>query len=312
MSNYRTIFLIADPSMRRTPAFDEAEALARRSGARLHIALFDYSQAIAAAGLLNKEAGLRGREGYMAVRRHWLQQETDALKSHGLKVSCDVAWAHPLHEEILTQVTELSPDLVIKDVHHESLLRRVLLTPLDWQLLRLCPAPLLLVNPNKRTAPKRIIAAIDPVRSEAGNKDFNEKIIRSALGLAMQTDAEVHLAYAFLDLTSLQLVSPEGQAIFSAELYESMQKSQKAVFNQIADEFGVPKDRRHFLTGPASMAIADLASDSASDVVVLGTVHRTGIDRLLMGSSAERILEHLPCSVLAIKPSGFPEYPRKR
>jgi nucleotide-binding universal stress UspA family protein len=48
-----------------------------------------------------------------------------------------------------------------------------------------------------------------------------------------------------------------------------------------------------------------LAQQLEVDLVVMGTVARTGIPGLIMGNTAEAILEQLDCSVLAIKPPGF-------
>ncbi len=51
--------------------------------------------------------------------------------------------------------------------------------------------------------------------------------------------------------------------------------------------------------------IPELADELDADLVVMGTVGRTGIAGLLIGNTAETILERIGCSVLAIKPSGF-------
>ena len=56
-----------------------------------------------------------------------------------------------------------------------------------------------------------------------------------------------------------------------------------------------------FLEGDAAGEIVRYAADAAVDVIVLGTHGRTGVERLLMGSVAEKVMRDAPCSVLVVK-----------
>jgi nucleotide-binding universal stress UspA family protein len=60
-----------------------------------------------------------------------------------------------------------------------------------------------------------------------------------------------------------------------------------------------------FTDGRPSHGIVAFLKDCKAELVVLGTRGRTGVRSLLMGTTAERIVDHSPCSVLAIKPDGF-------
>jgi nucleotide-binding universal stress UspA family protein len=61
----------------------------------------------------------------------------------------------------------------------------------------------------------------------------------------------------------------------------------------------------HVVKGPAQYVVSELARELEVDLVVMGTVARTGIDGFFMGNTAESILGELDCSVLTIKPPGF-------
>ncbi len=65
------------------------------------------------------------------------------------------------------------------------------------------------------------------------------------------------------------------------------------------------KPGKHLVKGSPRREISTLAARLGADVVVLGTVARTGVPGLFMGNTAETILSQLQCSVLAIKPPGF-------
>ncbi|HEX3152223.1 MAG TPA: universal stress protein [Gemmataceae bacterium] len=56
-----------------------------------------------------------------------------------------------------------------------------------------------------------------------------------------------------------------------------------------------------FLEGDPATEIVRYARDSGVDRIVMGTHGRTGTDRLLMGSVAEKVLRDAPCSILVVK-----------
>ena len=65
------------------------------------------------------------------------------------------------------------------------------------------------------------------------------------------------------------------------------------------------KLQTHLVKGLARKEIATLAKRIEADLVVMGTVARTGVPGFIMGNTAETILNKIDCSVLAIKPPGF-------
>lgn len=61
------------------------------------------------------------------------------------------------------------------------------------------------------------------------------------------------------------------------------------------------------LEGDPATEIVGYAKDVGADLIVMGTHGRTGLERLLMGSVAEKVLRDAPCSVLVVKlPKGVP------
>ena len=300
MSQYQRIFLIADPSMRRTPAFERAAWLARSSGAALHIALFDRNALLNAAALVDKTRAKEAVKAWTEERRRWLQSEAAELAAHGVEVSIDVVWARPAQDEILLRVADHSPDIVVKDVNYENHLGRVLFTPLDWQLLRACPVPLLLVNTLTQAIPRRVVAAVDASFDGDAHNALNHSVIRQALALSIQCDAELHLVYAFAGPQGM--IDPEGTQLGSiGELYNLLLPMHQRNFEALAQAHSVPLERRHFLQGPAAKTITEFARADHSDVLVIGSVRHTLVDRLLMGTTAEAILDRAPCNVLAVK-----------
>ncbi len=304
MSQYRKILLIADPTLPTTPAFQRAVALATATGAELHLCVFDYSSAIAAVAVVSEKVSELAKWGFVEQRERWLREQAVVLSATGLHVETQMIWGTPVHECIIENVAALAPDLVLKDIHHEPLLKRVLFTPLDWQLLRLCPAPLLMVSAAAHSLPQRVIAAVDTARQDQAAEDLNDVIVHAALQLAIQCDATLHLAQAFdevIPAMPAELGATEGFIEACAQLRESNHKS----FDAFATRHSVPAEQRHFLSGQAVSVLTGLARKSRTDVLVMGSTTRTGLVRIVMGSTAERILGDLRCDVLVVKPAGF-------
>lgn len=305
MSKYQRLLLIAPSEMRRTPAFGRAAALASAKGAALHIVAFDYIETIAMAGLLNQKLMDEVREGYLQRHRLWLEEEAELQRSRGLTVTTEVLWVQQPYEEILLHLKEMQADMLIKDAHVESVLKRAFVTPLDWQLLRECPTPLHLVIDARHPLPRKIVAAVDPFRPDEQIKDLNDQIILAALKLATQCNAELHLLHAY-DLSSMfaaEMGMGWGTKPLSRGLSEELRDAQEQAFTVLADRHGVPEECRHFLLGAPIKVISEFAASSLADIIVIGTVHRQGLQKLL-GSTAEHILYRVPCSILAIKPEN--------
>lgn len=88
--------------------------------------------------------------------------------------------------------------------------------------------------------------------------------------------------------------TPEGQGKDDRGHWKEQLRQIRPVNPRIAVE-------HVFLEGDAAAEIVRYAADAVPDLIVMGTHGRTGLERLLMGSVAERVLREAPCSVLVVK-----------
>lgn len=85
-----------------------------------------------------------------------------------------------------------------------------------------------------------------------------------------------------------------------------MKQLMHEVSNKLRQEtFTYFKLRTHLVKGHARKEIPALARQIEADLIVMGTVARTGVAGFIIGNTAEAILNQIECSVLALKPSGF-------
>lgn len=294
MSQYQRLLLIINPALRHSQAINHAAALAKASSANLHIAALIPS--LKMLSLLEEGDREKARERYLQDHQDWLKDQAKNLRGRGINVTTEVVWADDLPQDILDHVSEMQPDLLIKEVQHESALKRAFFTPLDWHLLRHCPVPVYLVGGSGFVLPRKVVAAVEVSDAESPDDELNDRIIQQASGLALQCDAELHLLYA-CNISAAFLADMGGLTL--ADLTKALRRDLEKSFLKLAGRFGVPSDRRHFISGNPVTALSEFANDHQVDVIVMGKVQSHGVDKLL-GSTTEHILYQVPCSVLAV------------
>lgn len=296
MSQYQRLLLIINPALRQSQAMNHAAALAKVSGASLHIAALIPTWKL--LSLLEEGDRKKAREDYLQDHRDWLKYQAAHLRNRGIEVTAEARWADDLQQEILDHVAEMQPDLLIKQVQRESVLKRAFITPLDWRLLRHCPIPIYLLSEDDLPLPRKIVAAVDASNTLAQDSELNERIIQQASSLAIQCQAELHLLYAF-DISMVYLGDMGGGGLTMSDLGRQLRKGHEKTFLDLADRYGVPADRRHFIEGQPVAVLNAFSDEQHMDVIVMGRVQSHGLDKLL-GSTTEHLMYQVSCSILAI------------
>ena len=288
--NSRPCYLVMVPSrLERTAALFRAMALARLSEARITLALFEYD-----ATLVRLQSKGFDLAAYLDGRRAELERFASHLRSEGFLVEAAVHWGAPLSKHLLAEVERISPDLVIKDAQTQSMVRRLLLTGMDYELLRRCPAPLMLVRPGGPNLPEHMMAAVDPLDEHLRPHDLNAQILGAAEKYGMLCGASVDV------VNVLEPVPLKAGSAYSF-LIEEYRRNHERGIQELGDEYGVEARHLHLLAGYPVETLAGFATSRRIDMVVMGTVSRTRLERLEMGSVAENLLGHLDCDVLAVK-----------
>jgi universal stress protein E len=293
MSQYQRLLLIINPALRDSPAISHAAVLAKASGARLHIAAL--AKPLDILSVLEKNVRETAQAAYLKDHRDWLDNQVNNLHALGLEVTAQVSWADNLKQDILDYVTEMQPDLLIKQVQRESAFKRAFFTPLDWQLLRECPIPVYLVG-GGHALPRIVLAAVDVSDRQGINSQLNARIIEQANHLAMQCQATLHLLYA-CDMSAFYMGDMGGMAY--SKLAKELQDTEEKNFLDLVEKYSVPAECHHFVLGSPVSVLDTFARQNQVDVIVMGRVHYRGIEKLL-GSTTEHILYQVPCSVLAV------------
>lgn len=222
--------------------------------------------------------------------------------------------------EITREVLRDGHDLVIKMAESGGLLDRVFGSD-DMHLLRKCPCPVWLVKSKSPETYKRILASVDvdddyPGEELTTRHQLNLQILEMASSLAVSEFSELHVVHAWeaigeSAMRSAIMKRPEGEiGAYVEGVKQEHKKNLKLLMDEVMSSLGSSvsdyiKPKSHLLKGSPRQEVPLFANEIKADLVVMGTVARTGISGFFMGNTAENILNRLNCSVLAIKPPGF-------
>ena len=221
----------------------------------------------------------------------------------GFDVEISLGWGEQPFEGIIRAVIASKADLLIKSSKHHSKIKNLLFTPTDWHLLRKSPIPVLLVHASKPEQPKRILAAVSSVSIDDEHQQLDTKVIKYSLQLSQLFDAELRLinAYSTVPLG----VSLDGTSIYQDEYLLDLEQQHHQKTLELAKQYGIQEDQVETRQGEAHTVISACAQEHQIDLVVLGTVARQGLTGILIGNTAEQILDDLECAVLTLKQDNF-------
>jgi universal stress protein E len=175
----------------------------------------------------------------------------------------------------------------------------------DMELLRKCPCPVWLC----RKPGTKIAVAVDPNNDESAGRDLSIKLLQTAQNLAQQTpDAtlEIVSCWAFEQENYLRGNAWIKMSDEEIDLYiHNAQAQHDLALKTLVESAGDIDAPMALVRGAPEIAIPGFVDEHNIDLLIMGTVARTGIPGFIIGNTAENILQKLSCSLLALKPNGF-------
>ncbi len=303
------ILAVIDPTTEVQPALERAAQLAANCGAILELFICDYDQYLAGERFFDEKSLNQARSNMLATHRKRLNELADSVAArHDVTVRQDVIWDHPLHEGIVRKVISAGADLLVKDTHYHSAFKRSIFSNTDWNLIRNCPCKVLLVKPREAAAHPQVIAAVDPLHEHDKPAELDDRILEAAENYCVSMGGTLHVCHAF-DPAPALAVSADAVtmplAVPARELIDTLKSTHTRAVHKLVDEHALGRENLHIHQGPAHEVLLDVADEVHADLVVMGAISRSAVRRLFLGSTAEKMLDRLPCDVLIVKPEGF-------
>ena len=298
------ILVATDFSAFSNAALSQAVWLARQCAAKVVLAhsIDDLRRAAHAASYKAKLDLLSG-EGEMfqkEIRRssdQRLGQQIASMAASDLKISSETLLGEPF-VEVIHAVQQEGYDLVITGTRGVSGWKQFFVRSTAKKLIRKCPSAVWIVKAEHVQAPKVILAPSD-------FSDVSRKAVLKGLWLAEKSGAEFHLVHV-IDSRDVREDLLEHIPPGSSRRDEINQKATERL-NEFLASLGPCSVNivSHLTWGYPWQEIAKIASEHKVDLITMGTVGRSGVKGVLLGNTAERILDTCDCSILTVKPDDY-------
>jgi nucleotide-binding universal stress UspA family protein len=305
----QNIVVPIDFSKMSVQAIQIARQLARRFGASIHLA---YVRQFSYAGDLVAPAPPIVPFSFIPYEENGKQTALKELKKVASEcgvssANCDVLSGGPPFDEVCRLAQTIPADLVVMPTHGRTGLKHVFLGSTAERIVQhsLCPVLVargkaLQANNGSRFRIKTILVPVD-------FSSCSREGLRYAIAFASEFGAKIILLHA----TYLGYVySCEGTAIYDIPgLQKAARKTAEHKMRELVRSvnFGAVKDETVFTEGSPVLDICAFAKDHNVDLIIASTHGFTGFTHVLIGSIAEQVVRHAPCSVLVV-----PSHPHVR
>lgn len=232
-------------------------------------------------------------------KHQWLKNLVAPLVEEGFNIETKVHAYGKLHQTIIENAVAFGADYIFKPLRHHNTLQRLMYTSTDWNLIRFCPCPLLLLSKKEQVRGKPVLATLDLETRDEPHKQLNEIVLNRAKALAGLLGGEVHLVNAYNMVTVAG-----GDASLDTLKYEVVKGHRESYLNKakaIAEANDIPVDHVHLEEGAPEMVVNHTSEKLDAGIIVLGTMARTGVAGVFIGNTAESVLEGANCDVFVVK-----------
>lgn len=306
MNRFHNIFYISRGVEDETEGLKQALSLARNNHANLTVMVLTPELPRQMQAYREKFAGALESEMRACVTAAAEAVKIDATElDYALVFDTDTTPATKIIKEILRK----GYDLVIKEAESKEAGKGF--RAVDMDLLRKCPCPVWLCRSiSKPRAQINYAVAIDPECEEKQAEALSVQMLGMARALADSCSGRLSIVSCW-DFEFEEFLRHNPWApVPEREIQESGNRAQtehRAALDALIAQAGIDGEDNVVLhyQGKPDNVIPKFVEDQAIDVLVMGTLARTGIPGVTIGNTAENILQKLSCSLLALKPHGF-------
>lgn len=307
------ILLYSQPDLNQDSALRQARQLCLAFGARLTVMTVLREPSVH----WHFSTRLPDAVTLKAKLREQAENELTALandfRAQGVDATACVAFGKPLVEVVRRSQSE-GVDLIVLAGETPDALEHRVLGSLAQHLIRKAPCPVWVVRRGVRQPPRQLLAAVDLSQDEPGEeanlrRSLNPHILAAADALGDRLQTACHLVQASqIENESFLRIHGGLDPVTLERMNQDQVRSLHSRLTQLCQTILGERATRcqlHVEPGPATEVIERLVRYREIDLLVLGTLSRGGVAGMLIGNTAETLLQSIDCSILALKPPGF-------
>ncbi|MBT3831512.1 MAG: universal stress protein [Gammaproteobacteria bacterium] len=280
------ILVVLDPNDDKHLALERSKELPPDSDLDIHVVLFIQHESANVITQTFKE------------RTDWLDEQVRPYIDDGYRMSTEVVLFSNLYESVIVSALKLGADFVLKPMRQHSLFSTMLRTSTDWNLIRHCPVPLLLVSPLESTHGKPVLAAVDVCSGDDYHDDLNRIVLSQAQRIARVLGSDCALVNAYrIAMPALAVGTIDTMPLPTSK--ELILEREVAI--QALETGAIAENQMYVEEGNAAVAINQTARNLNAGLIVIGTVGRQGLSGSLIGNTAESVIEGTSVDVLVVK-----------
>lgn len=272
---------------------EKASALSKTYSAEIRLVYCDIDPLSADKTIVSNDNNSEIKARFFSKQEEWLSEIIEPFLSKDVKIKKKIMWYQPFYEGIIKEVLKNDSSLLMKPVRRYPKIAKALYANTDWQLMRYCPVPLLLVKNDPWLSPMKIAAAVDPAHAHDKPSNLDHKILSVSKKLSDTLNAELHVIHS----VNIDLVSYLGK--------DKLMYQRKKQLDKLIENYGIKKEHVHLVPGKPGSVIPKTIKEIDADFAVMGAVSRSSMSRIFVGHTAEQILEDIPSDALIVKMSSF-------
>ena len=275
--------------------------LAGLYGCNLHLLLSDPTVGILRHRLIVSNEAKEIAKDITAAQETFLDELAGDVATDGLAVTSAITHDRPASDAIIAAALELEPRFVVKGTHYHSPAERATFADVDWQLIRKLDFPLWLVKADGWEDTPTIVAAVDPTHAHDKTGTLDQRIVDIGKDLAGRSNGKLLMLHTYqrlVEIGTYAMYHFKPVKVPVEELDENIQEEHRKLLDALADANGISPEDVHQLPGRTRELLPTFARAHGANVVIMGAVSRAGLKQRAVGSTAEQVLDHLPCDIL--------------
>lgn len=305
---FQNIVVVIEPRQLRQPALERAMAIAQIAGqskVRILAVMPVFESSWDLSSLVSSKEKDEAREGIIKKHQKWLSAYL-RIHAMGYEIEEKIVWTKTIGKEITAIAKDFCADAIIKSGDPHGILDAVMFTPLDWQLLRHSPVPVVIAKDHIWQPTGTIAVAVDLSDPEDPDlRRLNVRLLREAQELSFITRCKIHLVNAIPPVLPPASIDLPG---FTPDLLseQAVKEGCKNVLS-FAARHRIPPEHCHIREGQPDDVIPTLCKELNPTMLFIGTSARKGIAVALIGNICEKVADELDCDVAVITPKAVVE-----
>ncbi len=296
---FEKILLVPASDEPGQPGLRRLLALAR-TGAEIHIFRPVHEPLLEGHRSHHTELYATLRRSLVDERRAAAERIAAECRARGFETSVSAVWDRAYDQAITREALERQSDLVVAEPQRG---RSAGLTQQDWRLFSTCPAPVLVIKSDAKAPYRHIVAAVDPMHEHAKPRDLDAAVVAVAKAIREPTGATLSVLHCYTPLAELPIASADYVPLEDAE--RALEQARRDAVTELVEGAGLEADAAILVAGRPRAVLQAMTERGEADLVVMGALARGRLEELLIGSTAERLLERSSADVLIVKPPAL-------